>query len=332
MMDNRLLIDVHQHPVPAFYKRALAPLGIEGSGENPWPQWSVEEQLDLMDEIGIGVAVNSIASPGVYFGDIHLAARLSRECNEGLAGLISDHPHRFGGFALLPLPGIEASLREAIFALDTLKLDGICLLTHVGSRHLGHPDENELYSELDKRGAVVFVHPLRNQARDVPAYSYPAGMTELVLDTTRALANLLWNGVFGKFPNIKWIMPHGGGTIPFLAYRLSAMDKKTHIREFLPGGSVASALRTLYYDIAEVTSPAPLKCLAETADVSHILFGSDFPFSRHRTPSQDVRDMLDGFRAFKGWDESTRRRIERENALKLFPRIATLSEAHASAI
>ena len=100
---------------------------------------------------------------------------------------------------------------EAVYALDTLKLDGICLLTHAGDRHLGHPDENELYAELDRRKAVIFIHPLRNQAQNMPAYGYPAGMTELVLDTTRAVANLLWNGTFGKFPNIRWIMPHGAG-------------------------------------------------------------------------------------------------------------------------
>jgi predicted TIM-barrel fold metal-dependent hydrolase len=320
-MNDAPLIDVHQHPVPDYYKRALAPLGIGGSGENPWPEWSLQEQLDLMDETGIAVAINSIASPGVYFGDVDFAVRFARECNEGLAKLVADRPHRFGGFALLPLPDIGASIREAVYALDELNLDGICLLSHVGSRHLGHPDEDELYAELNRRGAVIFVHPLRNQAKEVPAYAYPAGMTELVLDTTRALVNLLWNGTFGKFPNIKWIMPHGGGTVPFLAYRLSAMDKKPHIRELLPGGSVASALRTLYYDVAEIVSPAPLRCLAETTDPSHILFGSDFPFSRHRSPSQDVRDMIASCKAFDGWDESTRGCIERENALKLFPRI-----------
>jgi predicted TIM-barrel fold metal-dependent hydrolase len=319
-MNDGSLIDVHQHPVPDYYKHALAPLGIGGSGENPWPEWSLQEQLDLMDETGIAVAINSIASPGVYFGDITFAIRFARECNEGLAKLVADRPHRFGGFALLPLPDVNASIREAAYALDELKLDGICLLSHVGSRHLGHPDEDELYAELNRRGAVVFVHPLRNQAKEVPLYTYPAGMTELVLDTTRALVNLLWNGTLGKFPHIKWIMPHGGGTVPFLAYRLSAMDKKPHIRELLPGGSVASALRTLYYDVAEIVSPAPLRCLAETVDPSHILFGSDFPFSRHRSPSQDVRDMIAGFKAFEGWDKPARRRIQRENALKLFPR------------
>ncbi|SRR5712692_6048086 len=316
------LIDTHQHPVPDHYKRVLASAGVMGSGENPWPEWSLAAQLELMDETGMTAVVNSVASPGAYFGDLDLAIRIARECNEGAARTIADRPHRFGAFALLPLPDVDAAIREAEYALDTLALDGICLLSHVGARHLGAPEEDELYAELDRRQAVVFVHPLRNQARGLPAYAYPAGMTELVLDTTRAITNLLWNGTFGKFPNIRWIMPHGGGTIPFLVYRLGAMDKKPKIREQLPGGSVASALRGLYYDVAEIVAPAPLRCLMEITDPSHLLFGSDFPFSRHRNPAQDVRDTIAGFEAFDGWDDATRRGIEHDNALKLFPRLA----------
>jgi predicted TIM-barrel fold metal-dependent hydrolase len=321
-MNHGPLIDTHQHPIPEFYKRAMARVGITGSGENPWADWSLQAQLDLMDETGIAAAVNSIASPGAYFGDVGFAVQVSRECNEGLAQIVRDHPRRFGGFALLPLPAIAEAVAEATYALDTLKLDGICLLTHAGQRHLGHPDENELYAELDRRKAVVFIHPLRNQAQHVPAYGYPAGMTELVVDTTRAVANLLWNGTFGKFPNIRWIMPHGAGTVPFLAYRLSAMDKKPAIRAHLPGGSVASALRGLYYDVAEVVTPPALQCLMATTDTSHILFGSDFPFSRHKNPAQDVRDTISGFEAFDGWNASARRDIEYNNAAKLFPRLA----------
>jgi len=196
IMNRPPLIDTHQHPIPEFYKRAMAKVGILGSGENPWADWSLAAQLELMDETGIAVAVNSIASPGCYFGDVGLAVQVARECNEGLAKIVQDHPRRFGGFALLPLPAVHEAIGEAVYALDTLKLDGICLLTHAGDRHLGHPDEDELYSELDRRKAVVFIHPLRNQAKNVPAYGYPAGMTELVLDTTRAVVNLLWNGTF----------------------------------------------------------------------------------------------------------------------------------------
>jgi predicted TIM-barrel fold metal-dependent hydrolase len=316
------LIDTHQHPVPDYYAKALAGVGIMGSGENPWPEWSIQKQLDLMGELNIKAVVNSVASPGAYFGDIDKAIAISRECNEGSAKMVADRPHQFGAFGLLPLPDVQAAAKEAAYALDVLKLDGICLLTHTGPRHLGHPDEDELYAELDKRKAVVFVHPLRNQAKNMPAYSYPAGMTELVLDTTRAIHNLLWNGTFGKFPNIKWIMPHGGGTIPFLIYRISAMDNHPKVQAKLPGGSVKSALRSLWYDVAEINDAGPLKALMEIADPSHVLFGSDYPFSRHTNPEQDVRDTIKGFEAFGGWDAATRRGIEHDNALKLLPRLA----------
>jgi predicted TIM-barrel fold metal-dependent hydrolase len=317
-MPHGPLIDIHQHPVPESYKRAMAQVGIAGSGENAWPEWSVEAQLALMDECGIAVAINSIASPGCYFGDTAFAARVARECNEVSARQVADRPDRFGAFALLPLPDVGGAVREAVYALDMLKLDGICLLTHAGPNYLGHPDEGELYAELDRRRAVVFIHPLRAPGRELATYQYPAGMTELVFDTTRAIHNLLWGGVFAKFPNIRWIMPHGGGTVPFLTYRMRQMNHKA--RERLPGGSIDAALRGLYYDIAEVAAPAPLAALMQVADRSRILFGSDFPFSRHRNPAQDVRDIIAGYETHDGFDAATRTAIERDNALALFPR------------
>jgi predicted TIM-barrel fold metal-dependent hydrolase len=156
----------------------------------------------------------------------------------------------------------------------------------------------------------------------MPAYNYPSGMTELVLDTTRAIHNLLWNGTFGKYPNIRWIMPHGGGTAPFLIYRMSAMNDRARVAEHLVGGTVANTLRRLYYDVAEICAAAPLKCLMEIAEPSHILFGSDFPFSRHRTPVEDVESAIAAFEAFGDWNASTRQGIESKNALGLFPRLA----------
>jgi predicted TIM-barrel fold metal-dependent hydrolase len=319
-MSHGPLIDTHQHPIPEYYKRALASVGIMGSGENPWADWSIEQQLELMDRNGMIAVVQSVASPGCYFGDVDFAARVARECNEGAARMVADRPDRFGAFGLLPLPDVKAAIREAEYALDTLKLDGICLLTHVGPRHLGHPDDDELYAELDRRKAVVFLHPLRNQAQNMPEYSYPSGMTELVLDTTRAVHNMLWNGTFAKFPDIRWIMPHGGGTIPFLTFRLSQMDYKRP--EKLVGGTVANTLHGLYYDVAEICAPAPLAALLKVADPSRILFGSDYPFSRHKSPAQDVQDLIAGFETFDGFDAATRRGIERDNAMKLLPRLA----------
>ncbi len=121
-MTHGPLIDTHQHPIPEFYKRALEIAGIHGSGENPWADWSVSSQLELMDKTGIAAAINSIASPGVYFGDRQFAARLARECNEDVAKMVSDHADRFGAFAILPLPDVEAAVREAEYSLDTLKV------------------------------------------------------------------------------------------------------------------------------------------------------------------------------------------------------------------
>ena len=319
-MPHGPLVDVHQHPIPVYYKRALASVGVMGSGENPWAEWSLEQQLELMERNGMAAVIHSVASPGCYFGDIDFAVRVARECNEGAARLVADRPDKFGAFALLPLPDVAAAVREAQYALDTLKLDGICLLTHIGTRHLGQPEDDELLAELDRRGAVVFIHPLRNQAKNMPAFSYPAGLTELVLDTTRAIHNMLWNGTFKKFPHIKWIMPHGGGTIPFLTYRLSQMDHKRP--DQLISGTVAGTLRTLYYDVAEICAPAPLRALMAIADPKRILFGSDYPFSRHRAPAQDVRDLIAGFEEFDGWSAAERRDIERDNALSLLPRLA----------
>jgi 6-methylsalicylate decarboxylase len=211
------LIDVHQHVIPDFYRSALARVGILGSGENPWPQWSMARTLELMDENGIAGLMISIASPGVYFGDVEFTRGLTRACNEALARMVGERPTRFGAMGFVPLPDGAAAAREVDYALDVLKLDGINLLTHTGDRYLGHPEEDDLYAALDRRRAVVFVHPVR----PMPPVDYPAGYTELVFDTTRAIANLLCTGTLAKYPNIRFIMSHMGGVTPSLLFRLS---------------------------------------------------------------------------------------------------------------
>ena len=313
-------IDTHQHIVPDAYREALKGIGVTGSGERAWPDWSVESTLEVMDRTGVEAAITSIASPGTYFGDIEFTKRLVRECNDASARLVRDRPRRFGGFALVPLPDVHAAVREVEYALDTLRLDGICLLTHVGNRYLGHADYAELYAELDRRQAVVFVHPVRAPCEGMPEYSFPAGFTELVFDTTRAIANLLYTGTLNRYPRIRFIMAHGGGATPFLLFRLSLMDKMPQVRERLPDGVVAHVKR-LYYDVAQAAAPATLRALLDVAEASHILFGSDYPFA---VPDAEkvLRDTIDGISKFDGFDPALRRKVERENALALFPRLA----------
>ena len=315
------LIDVHQHVIPDIYKTELARVGILGSGENPWPAWSIARQLELMDELGIDAVLLSIASPGIYFGDIEFTRSLARRCNDAMAGMVAGHPEKFGAMAFAALPDVEAACRDVEYALDTLKLDGINLQTHAGPRYLGDREEDELYAELDRRKAVVFVHPQRPPVKDMPRYMFPAGYTELTFDTTRAIANMLYTGMLAKFPNIRWIMPHMGGVTPFLLFRLSGLDDDPKMRDKIPDG-VAATLRRLYYDVAQSAAPLSFRALLEVADPSRILFGTDYPSARN--VEKVMRDTIAAVKSFDGFDDMLRTKVMSGNAAALLPRFANI--------
>lgn len=315
------LIDVHQHVIPDVYKKELATVGVMGSGENPWPAWSLERQMELMDENGIDAVLLSIASPGAYFGDIDFTKRLVKACNETMMRMVADHPGKFGAMGFVSLPDVAAACRDVEYALDVLKMDGINLMSHTGPRYLGDPDENELYAELDRRRAVIFVHPQRPSVTGMPRYFHPAGYTELVFDTTRAIANMLYTGMLEKFPNIRWIMPHMGGVAPFLLFRLRGIEDDPKARDRVPKG-VAAYLKGLWYDVAQSPSELALHALLELADPSRILFGTDYPSAR---PAEKVmKDTVAAVKAFK-CDDGLRRKIRHENAQALLPRFAKLA-------
>jgi predicted TIM-barrel fold metal-dependent hydrolase len=317
-MTSPYRIDVHQHVTPDRYRTALESIGLKGSGERPWPDSTPAVLLEAMDRTGLAAAVISVASPGAYFGDIAFTRRLVRDVNEDLSRIVADHPHRFAAVGIVSLPDVDAALRDVEQALDTLKLDGVLLLTHTGDRYLGHPDDAPLYAELDRRKAVVVVHPKRPGATGWAQFSFPDGYSELAFETYRAIANLHWNGMLARFPNIRWLMPHAGGVAPFLAFRFGGMDDVKAVHERSPAG-VAATLRHLYYDIAQATHPAPLAALMQVADPSRVLFGTDFPFARNVGV---IEQSIKAVEEFTGFSDAVRGTIERENALALFPRLA----------
>src|SRR5215467_13524935 len=207
-------IDIHHHILPAFYRTVLSDLGITVSGGRPIPEWDLENTLALMDRHAIATAITSISEPGIYFGDETFAKDLARRCNEFSAQLIHDYPQRFGAFAILPLPDIDAALRELEYALDTLKLDGVVLLSSVDGRYLGDPLFDELFSELNRRKAVVFLHPTVPAINSALKLDLPPFLIEFVFDTTRAVTNLLYSGTLDRCPEIHFIVAHAGGTVP----------------------------------------------------------------------------------------------------------------------
>lgn len=309
-------IDVHHHILPPEYLSALEGIGVTASAGVPFPAWSPQDSLDLMDRHGIAAAVVSISAPGVYFGDRGFARGLARRCNEYAADMAREHPGRFGAFAVLPLPDVDAALEELAYALDELGLNGVALLSSVDGRYMGDPAYDALFEELDRRGAVAFMHPDAPPGGAAPGVSLPPSLIDFVFETTRAVASLLFSGTLERCPNLRLILPHAGGTVPFIALRLCLGQFWPGLMEQVPQGVIAY-LKRLYYDTALAAAPFALRSLQELAEGSHILFGSDYPFA----PELATVANVGGLRDYDGFDADALEGVFRRNAAELFPRL-----------
>lgn len=271
----------------------------------------------MMDRFGIQTAIASIGSPGVWFGDAAAARDLARLCNEYYAGVVREHPTRFGAFACLPLPDVGSAVAEAVYALDTLQCDGINLLASVADRFLGDPDFEELMQELNRRKTVVFVHPNVHSTSKKLGLEFPEALFEFIADTTRAVLNLALTGTLERYPDIRWVLSHAGGAVPFLAWRWTLADHDPRYAERIPQG-VLAYLRRLYYDTTLSPSPYALKPVMDLAGPSQILFGSDFPYA----PTPIIAAEVDGLERLDVFNAESRAAMEETNALALFPRLA----------
>ena len=302
-------IDVHHHLAPPRYVAELAPRQIL---QPPTRNWTPARSIEDMDKAGVATAITSITTPGVWFGDSAAARRLARECNEYAARLVTDFPGRFGMFAAVPLPDVDGSLREIAYALDVLKTDGICLFTSYGDKWLGDPAFAPVMEEVNRRQAVVYTHPTaanccRNLVPDIP----PA-VIEYGTDTTRTIASLLFSGAAARFPDIRFIFSHAGGTMPFLTERFTRLPLTNKDLESRVPKGVVYELRKFHYDTAQAAHPMALASLLKLVPVSHVLLGTDFPF---RTSADQVNGLIE-----YGFSAGDLRAIDRDNALRLLPR------------
>src|SRR5690348_5263613 len=264
-------IDVHHHILPPKFVSALDSLDIPWTGGPPVPQWSLGLAHETMGQMGIEAAVAS-ASPGVYWGgDTGFAVKLARETNEFLAIVVRDDPQHFGAFATVPLPDVDAAVDEVEYAYDSLGMDGVVLYTSQGGKYLGDPAFDPVFAELDRREAVVFIHPnTMPPGADAAGLSIPAGVAEFTFDTTRAITNMLYGGTMEKYPSIRYIVSHAGGTIPYLAWRIAGAAYLPELRDRAPKDPMAQ-LQNLYYDTALSTSEYVFAALRQfvRADVAH---------------------------------------------------------------
>ncbi len=314
-MTKRDRIDVHHHVLPEFYIEAQGRAGLIGTAYGSFPKWTPEKSLALMEAHDIAASILSFTSPGIWFGDPKETQGLARQCNDYLAELATVHPAKFGGFAFLPLPDVDASLAEIGRLFDELKLDGITLLTSVDDRYMGHPDFDPVYAELDRRGAAVLIHPCYPPGTEADGWDIPRMLIDYPIETTRVAVNLILKGVTARYPNIRFILSHAGGTLPFLVHRAAIFDARTPFQENYPEGMEA-AVRAFWFDTALSGDAVPLAGLAAIADPQRILFGTDYPY----IPEDAVAAETAGLDGWEGFDDGRRAGVDRGNAAVLFPR------------
>jgi predicted TIM-barrel fold metal-dependent hydrolase len=305
-------IDVHAHYIPDPYLDALVAAGeVHPDGIPALPEWNEALAIAAMDQLGVRLAILSISSPGVHFGDAVAAVALARTVNEAGAQIKLATPGRFGFFAALPLPEIDAAVAETRYALDTLGADGITLLTNHRGMYLGDERLEPIYTEVAARNSVVFVHPT-SPPQPTGAVGFAAPMIEFMFETTRSMTDLVLSGVLRRHPELRIIVPHAGAALPILAGRVDMLAP------VLAGNgaevpSLRAALERLHFDLAGAPVEEQLAALQSVADSSRLHYGSDFPF----TPLQGCQYLMRQLQTSRLLDD-TLDAIFRGNAVDLF--------------
>jgi aminocarboxymuconate-semialdehyde decarboxylase len=234
-------------------------------------------RLAAMDEAGIDVAVLSLSTPNLFFLNADDQPELARQMNDAYAQAVADYPHRIKAFASIPMDNPDAALAELHRAIEGLRLSGVVLLSNLGGRALTDPTYRPFFAEADRMHLCILLHPM------IPATGQE-GLREFVLgpivafpfDTTLAVARMCYAGLFRVFPNIRWVIAHAGGAIPWLMERIDSgyrdfAENRAHIDE-LP----SHYFKRLYYDTVTF-SPHNLMLLRDLVGADHMVLGSDFP-------------------------------------------------------
>ena len=271
-------IDTHVHYLPPAYQAMLDRHGMKTlDGGFPRPDWNEEIEFANMEKLNIAYALLSISSPPVHLGDMTEAVETARGCNEYGAMLKKKYPDKFGVMASLPLPEVEKSIEEVRYCHEVLNVNGFALQTNACGVYIGDPGLDPVMEELNKISAVVSIHPTMPGAIPEGIHKgLPYPFMEFFFDTTRTVANMILNGVIKKYPNIKFVIPHAGAFMPILSDRLATLPSMI---PGMDGIDVMANIASFYYDLAGLSMPKQYDVLRKVVDDSHMLYGSDTPFT-----------------------------------------------------
>lgn len=315
-MNKMQAIDIHSHMILPCYLEGLEKMGTvtERKGDFPRPEWSEEAHLRFMDRAGIECSILSLSSPHIHAGDGELACETARNINDAVAALCKRHPGRLRFAATLPFPEVEGSLEEVRHCYDELGAVAVKLPSSANGVYLGDPSQDTLFEELNRRKSVVIIHP--DRPHDMPENVFTAGpapLFEFIADTTRAVLNMIANGTLDQYPDIKVVVPHCGSFLPFVVHRLIGISRIMIPKGLMKPVNVSEAVSKLYFDVAGDAFPVALDALLKIADPTHILYGSDYPY----TPVPAIlenRRKLESYQPVQGVLAS----FLRSNAEKLF--------------
>ena len=305
-------IDVHHHIVPPTWFEALKRAKLDNA---PMTGWTPQRSIEDMDKAGIATSVTSPTTPQVGFLPAADAARIARESNEYAKKLMTDHPGRFGMFAMLPMPYVDECLKEIEYAFDVLQADGIGMMTSYGDKWLGYPQFTPVFDELNRRKATVYTHPTGANCCVNIVQGVPDAAVEYGADTTRSIVSPIFSGAAQRHGDINFIFSHGGGGLTAVAERLQVQMVTTPpYKGKFTREMVDAQLQRFYYDTAQVSNAVTIGALAKLVPVSQIVFGTDYPY---RTGAEHVQGLAANFGA------ADLKAIDRENALRILPRLRT---------
>ena len=314
-------IDMHVHYLPKSYREGLLTRGEKDPDGFPTPEWNMEAHLEFMEQMDIAMTMLSLSSPHLNFSDERAAKMLARQANEEGAEVVKKYPDRFGLLASLPLPNIEDSLEEIKYVVDILHADGFTLPTNTQNVYLGNPCLDPIFAELNRRRAVVVIHP--NKPSCVPegvVENLPIPMMEFFFDTTRTITNMILKGTIKRFSDIKIVIPHAGAFLSILADRIQIPLQMKMIGNLKESIDVYNVLKGLYYDVAGACLPRQLRALMDIVDVEHLVYGSDYPY----TPQFGCVYLAEALDKTGLLTDEQRRTVYRDNAEGLFPRLKTI--------
>lgn len=316
-------IDFQAHYLPKAYYDFLEEEGLFLPDGFPTPEWDEAGQQETMKELGISYALLSVSSPSVYTWDEARTKAFARRINEQGAEIVARSPGNLGFLATLPLPYIESSVQEACHCLDTLHSDGVGLMTNYGGVYLGDPRLEPLMEALDARNALAVLHPTApavtvpnvNEGLPVPAFEY-------FVETTRAFLNLVQHDTFSRYPNIKWVIPHGGAFLSILADRFESFALMLRFSDPDRRVDIMADMAHVYYDVAGFSEQKQIEMLLRNVDESHLVYGSDTPYT-------DISACFAQAEALEQTEKLTQRQKQlmfTENAMALLPKLRNRKE------